>query len=233
MKNLSKAAHNIEGQPMFKLLAHVLDLERQGKNIIHFEIGDPDFDTPINIKEAACSSIMDGETHYTSSLGLMDMRIVICDATEISRGFRPKLSQVLVTPGANIIVYYAIRCLVEPDEEAIIPDPGFPTYLSTLKFCGVKPVFVSLKEENEFRMNPDDIREKIKEMNQKDYILYEEAKRLFGERVRKYEGDIKTDLSNFRRDLKKWKFKKRIHSNMKNNKLTSIMRRAVKMFNGN
>ena len=161
MKSLSKAAHNIEGQPKFKVLTHVLDLERQGENIIHFEIGDPDFDTPINIKEAACSSIMDGETHYTSSLGLVDMRIVTCDATEASRGYRPKLSQVLVTPGANIIVYYAIRCLVNPGEEVIIPDPGFPTYLSTLKFCGVKPVFVSLKEENEFRMNPDDIREKI------------------------------------------------------------------------
>ena len=57
MKKLSKAAHNIEGQPMFKVLAHVLDLERQGKSIIHFEIGDPDFDTPVNIKEVACSAI--------------------------------------------------------------------------------------------------------------------------------------------------------------------------------
>lgn len=161
MKKLSKAARNIEGQPMFKVLAHVLDLERQGKSIIHFEIGDPDFDTPINIKEAACSSIMDGETHYTSSLGLMDMRIAACDATEFSRGFRPKVSQVLVTPGANIIIYYAIRCLVEPGEEVIIPDPGFPTYLSAINFCDVKPVFVPLKEKNEFRMNPDDIREKI------------------------------------------------------------------------
>lgn len=161
MKKLSKAAYNIEGQPMFKVLDRVLDLEKQGKNIIHFEIGDPDFDTPTNIKEAACSSIMDGETHYTSSLGLIDIRIAACDATEFSRGFRPKVSQVLVTPGANIIIYYALRCLVEPGEEVIIPDPGFPTYLSAIKFCDVKPVFVPLKEKNEFRMNPDDIRERI------------------------------------------------------------------------
>jgi aspartate aminotransferase len=146
---------------MFKVLAHVLDLERQGKSIIHFEIGDPDFDTPLNIKEAACAAIMKGETHYTSSSGITDMRLAACDTTELSRGFRPKIEQVLVTPGANIIIYYAIRCLVDPGEEVIIPDPGFPTYLSAIKFCSVKPVFVPLREENEFRMNPDDIRKSI------------------------------------------------------------------------
>lgn len=146
---------------MFKVLAHVLDLEKQGKNIIHFEIGDPDYDTPLNIKEAACASIMKGETHYTSSSGILDMRLAACDTTALSRGFRPKIEQVLVTPGANIIIYYAIRCLVDPGEEVIIPDPGFPTYLSAIKFCGVKPVYVPLREENEFRMNPDDIRKSI------------------------------------------------------------------------
>jgi len=163
MKKLSKAAYQIEGQPMFKLLAHVLDMERKGRNIIHFEIGDPDFDTPFNIKETACESIMRGETHYTSSLGLMDMRVAACDATEYSRGFRPDVEQVLITPGANVIIYYAIRCLVDPGEEVILPDPGFPTYLSAIKFCGVEPVFVPLKEENDFRMNPSDIEEKITE----------------------------------------------------------------------
>lgn len=161
MKKLSKAAYQIEGQPMFKVLAHVLDLEKQGKNIIHFEIGDPDYDTPLNIKEAACTAIMNGETHYTGSSGILDMRLAVCNTTELSRGFRPKIEQVLVTPGANIIIYYAIRCLVDPGEEVIIPDPGFPTYLSAIKFCGAKPVCVPLREENEFRMNPDDIRKSI------------------------------------------------------------------------
>jgi len=148
---------------MFKVLAHVLDLERNGKDIIHFEIGDPDFDTPLNIKKAACDSIMKGETHYTSSLGLLDMRIAASEATERSRGFRPNIEQVLVTPGANIIIYYAVRCLVEPGEEVILPDPCFPTYTSAIKFCDVKPVFVPLKEKNEFRMSPDDIEERITE----------------------------------------------------------------------
>ncbi len=163
MKKLSKAAHQIEGQPMFKVLAHVLDLERNGKDIIHFEIGDPDFDTPLNIKKAACDSIMKGETHYTSSLGLLDMRVAASETTERSRGFRPDINQVLITPGANIIIYYAVRCLVEPGEEVILPDPCFPTYTSVIKFCDVKPVFVPLKEKNRFRMNPDDIEERITE----------------------------------------------------------------------
>jgi aspartate/methionine/tyrosine aminotransferase len=163
MKKVSKAAYQIEGQPMFKLLARVQEMERQGRNIVHFEIGDPDFRTPENIVEAACLSIKNGETHYTSSMGLFDMRVAACDATEHSRGFRPKLEQVLVTPGANIIIYYAIRCLVEPGEEVIVPDPGFPTYFSAIKFCDVVPVKVPLKEENEFRMNPQDIRQKITE----------------------------------------------------------------------
>ena len=86
------------------------------------------------------------------------------------------------------------------------------------------------QKEKEILIN-DEVREKIKAMNQKDCILYEEAKRLFNERLSQYDGDIKTDLSNFRRDLKKWKIKKRIHSNVKNNKLTSAIRRAVKIFN--
>ena len=158
MKKLSAAAHHIEGQPMFKVLARVQEMERQGRDIVHFEIGDPDFDTMPNIVAAACKSLREGETHYTSSMGLHEMRVASCDATAASRRFRPGVEQVLITPGANIIVYYAVRCLVDPGDEVIVPDPCFPTYLSVLRFCGVKPVGVRLREENEFRMNPADIR---------------------------------------------------------------------------
>ncbi len=161
MKKLSKAAHEIEGQPMFKLLAQIQEMEKQGRNIIHFEIGDPDFNTPKNITHAACNSLHNGETHYTSSMGMRDFRETACDATEASRGFRPALNQVLATPGANIIIYYAVRCLVDPGEEVIVPDPCFPTYLSVIRFCDAVAVKVPLKEENEFRMNPRDIRKRI------------------------------------------------------------------------
>lgn len=161
MKSLSTAAYNIEGQPMFKLLAKVQEKERGGKNIIHFEIGDPDFDTPKHIIEAACASLTAGETHYTNSMGLTEFRQVVVEATAHSRHFTPTVDQILITPGANIIVYYAVRCLVNPGEEVIVPDPGFPTYYSVLQFCGVKAVPVPLKEENGFRMAPKDIEAKI------------------------------------------------------------------------
>jgi len=158
---LSKAAHTIEGQPMFKVLDMVQKLEKQGKDIIHFEIGDPDFSTPSHIIEAAYNSMKRGETHYTSSMGLYDMRTAAMDATSFSRGFTPLIEQVLITPGANIIIYLVIKCLVNPGEEVIFPDPGFPTYYSVIKLCGAVPIRVPLKEENKFRMNPEDIRKAI------------------------------------------------------------------------
>ena len=146
---------------MFKLLGRVQELERQGKDIVHFEIGDPDFKTPDNIIDAACQALKNGETHYTSSMGLYDFRNAVCETTEISRGFRPDIEQVLVTPGANIIIYYAVRCLVDPGYDVVLPDPYFPTYRSVIEFCNVNPVYVPLREENEFRMSPDDIRDRI------------------------------------------------------------------------
>lgn len=158
---LTKTANNLEGQPMFKVLAKVQDLERQGRDIVHFEIGDPDFSTPENIIEAACKSLKSGGTHYTSSFGVREFREVICQTTSKTRGFLPSLDQVLVTPGANIIIYYAIRCLVERGGEIIVPDPGFPTYYSAIKFCEAVPIRVPLKQENEFRMDPKDIRDRI------------------------------------------------------------------------
>lgn len=158
---LSAAAKRIEGQPMFKVLARVQEMERAGRSVVHFEIGDPDFETPSNISEAAVESLRHGETHYTSSMGLYELRCAAGEATEVSRHFRPKTEQVLVAPGANILIYYAVRCLVDPGDEVIIPDPGFPTYRSVLNFCGAVPVGVGLREENEFRMNPRDIRDAI------------------------------------------------------------------------
>lgn len=155
---LTKFAENLEGQPMFKVLEKVGEMQRQGKDIVHFEIGDPDFDTPANIVEAACHSLQSGDTHYAPSIGIKELRESVRKVTERSRGFLPDLDQVLIVPGANIGIYYAVRCLVEPGDEVIVPDPGFPTYYSVLKPCGVKAVRVPLKEENSFRMNPADVR---------------------------------------------------------------------------
>jgi bifunctional pyridoxal-dependent enzyme with beta-cystathionase and maltose regulon repressor activities len=103
---LTKAANNLEGQPMFKVLAKVKDLERQGEDIVHFEIGDPDFNTPENITNAAIESLKRGETHYQSSYGMTEFRELVREATLHSRGFKPDLDQVLIAPSANIIIYY-------------------------------------------------------------------------------------------------------------------------------
>jgi aspartate/methionine/tyrosine aminotransferase len=158
---LSKAAYRIEGQPMFKVLDKVRKIESLGEKIIHFEIGDPDFDTPKHIVEAAYRSMKNKETHYTSSMGLYDMRVAASEVTGFSRRFTPPVEQVLITPGANIIIYLAVKCLVNPGEEIICPDPGFPTYYSVAKLCNVIPNRVPLRESNGFRMNPEDVKKAI------------------------------------------------------------------------
>lgn len=158
---LAEFAENLQGQPMFKVLEKVQEMQRQGKDVIHFEIGDPDFDTPQNIKQAACDAIMSGKTHYAPSIGIRELREAVCETTSKSRGFKPDLNQVLVAPGANILIHYAVSCLVNPGDEVIVPDPGFPTYYSVIKACGVTPIRVPLREENEFRMSPADVRNAI------------------------------------------------------------------------
>lgn len=161
MKKLSDAAHKLEGQRMFQILAVARELERQGKEILHFELGDPDFDTPKNIVQAAIESLKNGETHYAPSSGLLEFKKASAEVTLRSRGFKPDLDQLLVCPGANVQIYYAAACAVNPGEEVIVPDPGFVSYFSILKFLGIKIIRVPLYEKNEFRLNPDDVQEAI------------------------------------------------------------------------
>ena len=161
MKKLSTAARNIDGQPMFKYLDKARKLEAEGRSMIHMEIGDPDFDTPPNITMAAVKALCQGQTHYTSSWGDLEFRETIRTATYKSRGFMPDLDQVLVVPGANVGIYYAVFTLCDPGEEVLVPDPGFATYYSSIKMCGVNAVRVPLKEEHGFRMQAADVRERI------------------------------------------------------------------------
>ena len=161
MKRLSDASHRLEGQRMFQILVKAKDLERQGKDILHFELGDPDFNTPTNIVDEGIKSLQDGDTHYAPSSGILELKEAAADVTFHSRGFRPDLDQILVCPGANIIIYYAVACTVNPGEEVIVPDPGFVSYFSVLKFLGAKIVRIPLREENGFRLDPDDIAKAI------------------------------------------------------------------------
>jgi aspartate/methionine/tyrosine aminotransferase len=157
MREISINAQHVEGQPMFKVIDKVKLLEAQGKNIIHLEIGDPDFGTPGNIIDATKASLERSETHYVSSWGISDFIEVIRQATNSSRGFTPEEKQVLVIPGANIGIFYAVFCLSNPGQEVLVPDPGFPTYISAIKMCGAVPVPFPLYEKNAFRMRAEDI----------------------------------------------------------------------------
>lgn len=163
MREISTNAGNLEGQPMFRLIDKVRRLEAQGRHIIHLEIGDPDFGTPLNIVEAAKRSLDAGETHYGSSWGMPDFIAGIQQTTKRSRGFLPDINQVLVTPGANIAIFYAIFCLSNAGQEVLVPDPGFPSYLSAIRMCGVNPVPYPLRDKNAFRMRAEDIEPLITE----------------------------------------------------------------------
>lgn len=150
-------ASRVTGQPMFKLLEEAQALERSGKDIIHFELGDPDFDTPENISNEAIKAIKNGHTHYAPSAGIHEFRVAIQNTTYRSRGFEPKLNQILVTPGGNPVIFLAIACTANPGDEVIIPDPGFPTYFSAINACGAKSVSVQLHEKNNFELQASDV----------------------------------------------------------------------------
>jgi len=187
---LSSAAGRLMGQPMFKLLARIKEMEREGKNIIHFEIGDPDFDTPENIKMAAFRSIENGRTHYTDSMGVYEFREAICNNTLKTRGFMPDIKQVVVMPSANSAIFMTVSCLVNPDDDVVITDPCFPTYTSVLNYCGINAIKIPLREENGFRLDVDELEKAITPKtrliivnspnNPTGSVIYpEELKRLF------------------------------------------------------
>lgn len=142
---------------MFKLKERIAELERAGRDIIHLEIGDPDFSTPPNVIAAAKASLDAGETHYTSSWGLPDFIETVARATQRSRGFRPHPSQILATPGANISIFYSIFCLADPGDEILLPDPGFPTYEASVRMCGSIPIRYPLLEEEGFQVRAENI----------------------------------------------------------------------------
>ena len=153
--------HRILGEGAFAVLAKAQALERKGKKILHFEIGQPDFPTPQHIKDAGKSAIDDNFTGYVASDGILELKTAIQDEIENTRGYRPSTKQILILPGAKPGIFFTMVGTTNPGEEIIYPDPGFPTYESVTKYIGAIPVPIPLKEENEFRLNPEDIAQKI------------------------------------------------------------------------
>jgi len=157
MKKLANITDGLIGQPMFNILAKAQKMERAGRHIIHFEIGDPDFNSPPHAIAALKDALDNNLTHYTDSMGMFEFREVIANYVKQNWKFQPDINQILVAP-ANSVIDFVIRCTVNPGEEVIYPDPGFPTYYSVINYNGMIPVGIKLREENNFRMNPDDIR---------------------------------------------------------------------------
>ena len=144
----------------FEVLAKARALEKQGKDIVHLEIGEPDFDTPRNIKDAAIKALNEGYTHYVPSAGIPELRQAIADYISKTRNLKVAPEEVVVTPGGKPIMFYTILALVNPGDEVLYPNPGFPIYESLINFVGAKPIPIPLEEKNDFSLD----REYVKKM---------------------------------------------------------------------
>ncbi|MBA3424911.1 MAG: pyridoxal phosphate-dependent aminotransferase [Rubrobacter sp.] len=142
----------------FSVLAKAKALEAQGRDVIHLEIGEPDFDTPEHIVEAGCRALREGHTHYTPTAGIPELREAIARDVSRSRDIAVDPGQVVVTPGGKPIMFFVILALVEAGDEVLLPNPAFPIYESMVRFAGGRPVFVPLRQENDFRFDPYEFR---------------------------------------------------------------------------
>jgi aspartate/methionine/tyrosine aminotransferase len=145
----------------FEVLARARALEAQGRNIVHLQIGEPDFDTPKNIVDAAVEALRRGETHYTPSPGIMKLREVIAAHVGKDRGLKAAAENVVVVPGGKPIMNYTMFACVNPGDEVIYPNPGFPIYESVIGLVGAKPVPIQLREKNEFRLDVEELKKLI------------------------------------------------------------------------
>ena len=145
----------------FVTLAKARALEAQGKHIVHLEIGEPDFATPDNIVEAGISAMQNGYTHYTPAGGIMEVREAV--AAFVTRMLKTEVDplDVVLMPGSKNVLLFALFSCVEPGDEVILPDPGYPAYASQVSFIGAVPKHVTLREETGFRLDLDELRSLI------------------------------------------------------------------------
>jgi len=158
---LAQRMSRLGTETAFEVLVRAKALEAQGRDVVHLEIGEPDFDTPANIVEAACRALHSGYTHYGPSAGLPELRQAIADEVSKSRGVEVSPEQVVVTPGGKPIMFFTIMALAEPGDEVIYPNPAYPIYESVINFVGATAVPLRLSEERGFSFNIDDLRSKV------------------------------------------------------------------------
>jgi aspartate/methionine/tyrosine aminotransferase len=158
---ISKRTEEMTSFIVMDVLEKAQELEREGARIIHLEVGEPDFDTPDCVKEAACKALEDGFTHYTHSLGLFELREAICQYYRKHYQVSADPDQVIVTSGSSPAIFMIFAALLERQDEVIISDPHYACYPNFIKFVGGKPVTIPVYEEDGFQYRPEVIKENI------------------------------------------------------------------------
>src|SRR4026207_846669 len=154
---LAKRMARLGTETAFEVLVKAKALEAQGRDIIHLEIGEPDFDTPSNIIEAGCDALRNGFTHYGPSAGMMELREVIAQHVSETRRVDVTPDEVVVVPGGKPVIFFSILALAEEGDEIIYPNPGFPIYESMINYVGAQAVPIRLREELEFRLDVEEL----------------------------------------------------------------------------
>ena len=157
----SKRTEEMTSFIVMDVLERACELECQGKDIVHLEVGEPDFDTPDCVKEAACKALNDGFTHYTHSLGMLELREAICEYYRDTYGVSVDPDQVVVTSGSSPAIFMTFAALLEAGDQVILSDPHYACYPNFIKFVGGEPVMVPVFEEDGFQFRPETIREKL------------------------------------------------------------------------
>jgi len=158
---LSERLSRLGTETAFEVLVRARALEAKGRSVIHLEIGEPDFDTPSHITDAAIAALKGGATHYGPAAGLPELRQAIAEDSSARRGVRSTPEMVVVTPGGKPIMFYVILALVDPGDEVLYPNPGFPIYESMIRFIGGVPVPVRLLEEKGHALDVDQLVSKV------------------------------------------------------------------------
>ena len=154
---LARRMSRLGTETAFEVLNKARALERQGKNIIHLEIGEPDFDTPRNVVEAGVDALRQGWTHYGPSAGLPELRQTIAESVSQTRGVKVTSQEVVVVPGGKPIIFFAVLALIDEGDEVIYPNPGFPIYESMVNYVGGRAVPIRLCEERDFSLPIDEL----------------------------------------------------------------------------
>ena len=161
MIKLAQRMSRLGTETAFEVLAKAQKLEAQGKNIIHLEIGEPDFETPENIVRAGCKALQDGFTSYNPSQGYGDLRDVVAKEISKSRGIEASGDNIVITPGGKPIMFFVIMALIESGDEVLYPNPGFPIYESMIEFCGGTAVPMQLHGDKDFNINVEEVKKQI------------------------------------------------------------------------